>query len=112
MGELRVVAPPDAAVGYRLAGARTEVTDTADRVRDLVQAAITDGTDDVIAVHSRLWQALPERDRQHWEQSSLPLIVALPSDSGDAAADRGAALRDLPTRAVGYEITFSPEGQT
>jgi vacuolar-type H+-ATPase subunit F/Vma7 len=112
MGELHVLAPADAAVGYRLAGVRTTVPDSAAHCERLIGSAVTAGDADVRAVHDRVWGQLAPRPRQTGQQCSVPLVVVLPEDAGDAVADRAAALRDLLARAVGYEITFSQEVAT
>lgn len=113
MAELQVVVPAARAAGYRLAGARTLLAETGAEVGAIVReafAAHDAGTPGgVLAVHSVLWQQVPERERAGWQDRSVPLVVALPEESDDAAQARRDALRDLLARAVGYEITFATQ---
>ena len=61
----------------------------------------------VVAVYPELWEQVPVAVRRDWERRLVPLVVALPADTGVAAPSRRHAVRELLARSVGYEITFS-----
>jgi len=106
--ELVVVAPDAVADGYRLGGARTlvasDATETVDVVSNLLSTAA------LIVVHASLWEQVPAAVRDGWTRRSRPLILAVPDEDSDAGALKDEALRDLLSRAVGYQITFEPSG--
>lgn len=104
--ELVVVAPEAVADGYRLAGARTLVASDATEAADAVSQVLP--TAALIAVHAGLWEQVPAVVRDRWQRSSRPLILAIPDEDADAGALKDEALRDLLSRAVGYQITFEP----
>ena len=122
MSRLIVIADTDAASGFRLGGASTmspepdsnahqnpaPSSEHATAVVALVEEAA--GSDAaVVAVHHHLWSHVPAATRTAWERRTDTLVVALPPDDGTTVLDRNAALRELLARAVGYEISFSPE---
>jgi vacuolar-type H+-ATPase subunit F/Vma7 len=106
--ELVVVAPDAVADGYRLAGARTLVASDANAAVDAVSHAAS--TAALIAVHASLWEQVPAAVRDGWDRRRMPLILAVPDEDSDAGALKDEALRDLLSRAVGYQITFEPSG--
>lgn len=108
--DLLVIAPQNAATGFRLAGTRTAVASGPDEVRRLVEAEVDAGSRGVIAVAAVSWQALPGPVRRAWSSSTAPLIIPLPAEDPGSIATRSARVRDLLARSVGYEITFTPEG--
>jgi vacuolar-type H+-ATPase subunit F/Vma7 len=115
-GELVVVAPREFAAGYRLAGARTVTAgDSAAVVRhveEMIARYDSHREESVVAVHDSLWQQVPRATRDAWLQRSIPLVLALPDESGEGLEQRQAELRELVARAVGYEITFTAEGDS
>ncbi len=108
--ELVVVAPPGAADGFRLAGAHTIEAADGDQATTAVAALLASGSVGLIAISAGLWEAAPPAARQQWRRLSSPLILPVPDEDTDAGAVRDEALRDLLSRAVGYQITFEPEG--
>lgn len=106
------MATPATAVGFRLGGARTVVAVGADDVVAAVRTASVDGTAAVIAVHGALWSLVPSPVREAWAKQAAPLVLSLPDEDGEVAAARDAALRELLARAIGYRITFTPDGGT
>ena len=106
---LLVLAEPEQAPGYRLAGVAVEVAGDAqaaiDRLEQLLAAGIEGG---VIAVPRRYLRAAGPELRQRLEAAAVPLVIELPDGDGGDAGTRQARLRTLLARAVGYEITFEP----
>ena len=109
-GDLLVVVPALLEPAYRIAGARTATATGPAEVTAIVDAELAARRPGVVAVHHDLFDAVPATVRQAWEQRLAPLVVALPVGTGPAGPGRRHALRALLGRAVGYEITFSPEG--
>lgn len=108
--ETVVLTPPETAPGFALGGAATVTV--ADRDSD-VEAAVEAAAQrfGIILVHHRLWNRLEPRVQQSLGARTDVLVMALPSDDGVAGADHLAALHGLLARAVGYEISFTPEGE-
>jgi len=107
--DLVVVVPPDTAPGFRLAGTRVVRTRDAVRAQAAVDAELRQGTAGVIAVGAALWRALPAGVRRSYQDRIVPVVLSLPDEAQDSAAQRRADLKDLLARSVGYEITFSSE---
>ncbi|GLP76598.1 hypothetical protein TUM20983_37080 [Mycobacterium antarcticum] len=117
-GDLLVVAPGVLSAAFRIAGVRAVRADDAAQAHAAVAAELdmsdTGGAPapGIVAVHRALWDRLPEPVRRGWDQQLTPLVVPLPADTGRAGVGRGQALRELLARSVGYEITFSTEGDS
>jgi vacuolar-type H+-ATPase subunit F/Vma7 len=112
MSDALVIATPMAAIGFLLGGARTVTAVDADETIAAVAAAIADRRAAVVAVHGALWSAVAPSVRAAWTRQVSPLILSLPDEDGDVSAAKDAALRDLLARAIGYQITFTPSGDT
>lgn len=110
MPELIVLATPETAAGYRLGGARTVTCRTAADVEEAVVDVA--GRASVIAVHGRLWSLLGSQLRHEWTRQTQPLMLRIPDDDEAVAAAHQDELLDLLARAVGFQITFDPEGDT
>lgn len=124
-----VVAPRSVAAGFALAGASTLVPspptdlDRHDRpehgaasqvaVSAVEEAVHVVGQDAVVLVHHSIWRQVPVAVQDTWAERTDVLVVALPSDEGDPHSDHQGhqdQLTRLLSRAVGYEISFVPEG--
>lgn len=110
MPELIVIATPATATGFRLGGARTMVASNLPQTLAAVALAARTDSVSLIAVHGNLWAAVPPPQRERWALRVAPLVIPLPDEDGDIARVHIDALRDLLTRAVGYQITFDPQG--
>lgn len=108
--EVVVVTPLEAAPGFALGGARTLVVadEQAASAASAVEAAAEQAG--IVLVHHRVWGVLEPRLAESWGARADVLVMALPSDDGTAGTDHLAALHGLLARAVGYEISFTPEG--
>lgn len=113
MGQLVVIAPTDVADGFALGGARVAAVDAettaAEPIAQTVEAAMAAGAA-VVAVHHTLWATVAAPTRRRWEQQLDCLVLALPADDGEPAVDRAAELHSLLAHAVGYEISFTANG--
>ncbi|KRF04089.1 hypothetical protein ASG88_21875 [Nocardioides sp. Soil777] len=125
--EVVVVAPRDVDAGFRLAGAATVVPEPgpdgemedgmdgevgADAVNRAVETAVRlpgDGRA-VVLVHHDAWTRLPVAARDAWAERTDVLVVGLPPDAPAVDTEPHDQLQRLLGRAVGYEISFVPEG--
>ncbi len=104
---LVVLTVPEVSCGFRLAGVAVEEAGDAEhalrRLDELLDAGEEAG---VVAVDGQFLDAAPPDLRARLELSSAPVVLRLPSGSTSDGEDRGARLRALLARAVGYEMTF------
>ncbi|WP_157575116.1 hypothetical protein [Jiangella muralis] len=117
--EVVVVAPRPVDAGFRLAGAATVVPEPgpdgeigADAVNRAVETAVRlpgDGRA-VVLVHHGAWSRLPVAARDAWAERTDGLVVGLPPDAPAVDTEPHDQLQRLLGRAVGYEISFVPEG--
>ena len=109
--EVIVVTPLDAAPGFALGGARTLIVDD-EQAASALASALESAAEQagIVLVHHRVWGRLEPRLAEAWGARTDVLVMALPSDDGTAGTDHLAALHGLLARAVGYEISFTPEG--
>lgn len=107
-----VITTPELIAGYRLAGVATLAaasgSEASVRVRELVDDA---GERGIIAIHEPFLADLDPALRRRLDDSTAPLLVALPSGEAEAgeSARRDRLLRTL-WRAIGYHIGF-PGGE-
>jgi vacuolar-type H+-ATPase subunit F/Vma7 len=107
-----VIAPPELAAGYRLAGVRTEQAATAAAAGEVLDR-LTAGADrpGVVAVYPPYLRQLGTRRQRRIDQADGILVIALPEGQVPAGPEHGGeSLRALLARAVGYEFTFDPMG--
>lgn len=110
MLRLVVVTTPEGAPGFALAGVRAVAAASPEEARDAVLRLIAEGGAAVIGVHEPYLDALPARDRRRMDESTIPVVLALPAGLRAAGEpDRQARLFEVLRRAVGYHITFGGE---
>ncbi len=112
MADVLVVTTAATASGFRLGGARTIAAVDAEDTVAAVDEAIEDGHAAVVAVHAALWSTVTPQVRNIWTSRTSPLILSLPDEDSDTAAARETGLRDLLAKAIGYQITFTPGGDS
>lgn len=112
MGRLAVITTSDLAPGYRLAGATTYEADDVQSAAARVRQLLADHGDvHVIALHEPFLHALDRDTRRAAEERILPLVIGLPVGADPEAAEhRRARLARMMHGAVGYRISFRPEG--
>jgi vacuolar-type H+-ATPase subunit F/Vma7 len=109
---LTVVSPPEMEPGFRLAGAAVRIAADASEAARAVTGLIADGERGVIAVYEPYLAEFDPVQRNQWEASLSPVIVALPAGLGaEPVAGRRSRLAGLLQRAVGYHIAFGDEEQ-
>jgi vacuolar-type H+-ATPase subunit F/Vma7 len=105
-----VIAPPELADGYRLAGARTEQAGTAADAGEVLSRLMA-AQPGVVAVYAPYLRELGAGWQRRIAQADDVLVIALPEGMASGGpAPAGENLRDLLARAVGYEFTFDPAG--
>jgi vacuolar-type H+-ATPase subunit F/Vma7 len=108
--QLVIVAPPELAPGFRLAGATAQEATTPGEAATVVANLISDGEHGVIAVYEPFMTQFAAEVRDRLVASVSPVVVPLPSGlavEGDAS--RRARLAELLRQAVGYHVTFGED---
>lgn len=109
-GRLVVVAPPELAGGFRLAGTDTLVAADPDEAAAVLERVLAEGERGVVAVYEPYFLRLAPERRARLEASTSPVVVALPAGLGaEASAERRARLAARLQRAIGFHVTFGEE---
>jgi vacuolar-type H+-ATPase subunit F/Vma7 len=107
---LTVVCPPEIAAGFQLAGVATVAAETTAEIAPLLTDLADREASEVVAVYEPFLRELDRGLRRRLDETTTPLVIALPSGRpSDAGDDRRTRLLELLRRAVGYELTFHPE---
>ncbi len=110
-GVLAVVVPPELARGFQLAGVTTIVAAEAGEAEREMSRLMMDAQQGVVAVYEPFLNAFDHDVRTRAETSLTPVTVPLAAGPGEVDPHlRRARLSELLSRAVGYHITFEPEG--
>jgi len=110
MARLTMVAPPDLAVGFRLAGTDVVAVDDAAETEAALERLRVDPEVGVIGVFAPFFDALEPTTRRRYEDSVAPVVVAVPLGAvGTAAGDHRARMASLLQRAIGYRISFGED---
>ncbi len=111
MARLTMVAPPELAVGFRLAGTDAVGVDSPAELEAALDRLSADVEVGVIGVYAPFFDRLDPATRQAYEDSVAPVVIAVPLGAADTAArDHRARLASLLQRAIGYRISFG-EGE-
>ena len=110
MARLTIIAPPELAVGFRLAGTDVVTAEASHDAGEALERLATDADVGVIGVYAPFFDELSLESRQRWEDSVAPVVIAVPVGTvGDGARDHRARLASLLQRAIGYRISFGEE---
>ena len=110
MARLTMIAPPELAVGFRLAGTDVVEADTPVDAADVLGRLAADTEVGVIGVYAPFFDELAPDSRQRWEDSVAPVVIAVPVGAvGTGARDHRARLASLLQRAIGYRISFGED---
>jgi len=110
MARLIMVAPPELAVGFRLAGTDVVAVDDVVETATALDRLREDPEVGVIGVFAPFFDALEPAVRLTYEDSVAPVIVAVPlGDVGGGSTDHRARMASLLQRAIGYRISFGEE---
>lgn len=110
MARLTMVAPPELAVGFRLAGTDVVAVDDAVETAVALERLRHDPEVGVIGVFAPFFEALEPALRLACEDSVAPVVVAVPlGEAGSGSTDYRARMASLLQRAIGYRISFGEE---
>jgi vacuolar-type H+-ATPase subunit F/Vma7 len=110
MARLAMLAPPELAVGFRLAGTDVVAVDDAAEAGVALERLCADPEVGVIGVFAPFFDGLDPEVRWEYEDSVAPVVVAVPLGAfGTDAADHRARLASLMQRAIGYRISFGED---
>jgi vacuolar-type H+-ATPase subunit F/Vma7 len=107
---LTVICPQEIAAGFQLAGVATVVAETTGEIAPMLTDLAEREARQVVAVYEPFLRQLDRGLRRRLDETTTPLVIALPSGQPSAGGDdRRARLLELLRRAVGYELTFHSE---
>ena len=99
-----VVADPDTAPGYRLAGVEAYEAAGPGAVKELLAALCAKEDIGVVAVSEEFLDALDEKFRDRIERLQRPIVIAIPSRL--KGVDRRQYIERLLRKAIGYNIVM------
>ncbi len=110
MSRLVIIADPESALGFQLAGVEVVRADDFDSGRIRLLELLNDVNVGLVAVSAALIEQLDEATRRRVETSYKPVVVSLPTGGAVMGfATHREYLAALIRRAIGFHITF--EGQ-
>ncbi len=113
MARLTMVAPPELAVGFRLAGTDVVAVYDPEDTEAALERLRADPEVGVIGVYAPFLERLEPAIRSEYEDSVAPVVVAVPVGAvGTEARDHRARLAALLQRAIGYRISFGEGEET
>ncbi len=105
MSRLCVVAKPDLADGFRLAGAEVHPARSAELAAEVLRALLRQPDVGLIALEADYYAGLDDRLRRQVERSASPIVVALPAGRAlESGAARSAYVAELIQRAIGLKM--------
>lgn len=112
MARVVVVTSPELAAGYRLAGAATRSVDDAREAGRVLRELGRSADVAVVAVHEPYLLAQDPATRRALEAQLYPVVVALPAgEPGGPGESRAERIAAMMRRAIGYHMSFAPEGE-
>ncbi|HEU4563171.1 MAG TPA: V-type ATP synthase subunit F [Gemmatimonadaceae bacterium] len=104
-GDLRVVARPELAAGFRLAGLRVEEVATPAEGAARIEALAARPDAGILLVEEELLRALPRAVREALARRQTPIIVPVPRPSwAERPAAAEAYILEILQRAIGYRV--------
>lgn len=108
MRTCRVIADPDSAVGFRLAGVEAAAATSPQEAERLLKEWTEDGNSSLIIVAQRFLDAFSESTRRRIERLGLPIVIPLPLNP---AWEREEPSQDyvlaLIRRAIGFQMRLT-----
>lgn len=102
---VRAVATPALASGFRLAGIAAEAVPDAAAAALRLGALAADPGLGILLVEERLLDAIPEATRREVERRPVPIIVPVPTPRwGEPHTDAESLILELLRRAIGYRV--------
>jgi vacuolar-type H+-ATPase subunit F/Vma7 len=110
MARLMMVAPPELAAGFRLAGTDVVAVSTPEEAEVVLERLAADPEVGVIGVSSSLLEGIDPAIRTDLEDMVAPVVVGVPSGgTGIGEEAHRARLASLLQRAIGFRISFTDE---
>jgi vacuolar-type H+-ATPase subunit F/Vma7 len=104
-GTLHVIARPEMAAGFRLAGLPVEETASAAEGAARIEAFAMSPSAGVLLVEEELLDALPADVRESLARRQTPIIVPVPRPAWAGRRERAESyILDLLQRAIGYRV--------
>ena len=107
MARLVVVATPDVADGFRLAGPATIVARPGPEAASALRAVAAEGDVGLVLVTADLWASVDEQLRASLERSARPIVLSIPAGVVTDFATRRQLLGEMLERAIGYRIELA-----
>jgi V/A-type H+-transporting ATPase subunit F len=106
-----VIADPDSAVGFRLAGVEAAAAGSPQEAERLLKAWIEDGSSSLIIVAQRFLDAFSETTRRRIERLSVPIVIPLPLSPAWAREEPTQEyVLALIRRAIGFQMRITRHG--
>lgn len=110
MSRLVVIADPETALGFELAGVQVIRADDAERAGAQLDELMRDKSVGVIALSAALMNRLDDTLRRRAELSYEPIVVTLPTGGPvEGFSTRREYIAELIRHAIGFQITFPGE---
>lgn len=105
MPKVAVIADPELAAGFELAGVEVQPASAGDRTETLLRGMAMEGDYGLVIVAEDLMAALPPRLREEMEKRTVPLVVAVPMPVSFSREELGRKfVADMIRKAIGYRI--------
>ncbi|MEW6359903.1 MAG: V-type ATP synthase subunit F [Planctomycetota bacterium] len=105
MPKVAVIADPELAAGFELAGVEAHPASGGDQAETLLRRMTADGNYGLVIVAQELMNALPPRLRESIEKQTVPLVVAVPMPVSFSREELGRKfVADMIRKAIGYHI--------
>jgi vacuolar-type H+-ATPase subunit F/Vma7 len=101
--KVRVVARPERAGGFALAGVEVTLAPDADAAAEAIARAATDPELAVVLVEQALYDAIPRETRTRWDRLG-PVVVPVPSPAWERPATAEEYILDILRQAIGYRV--------
>lgn len=104
-GTVQVVATPEVAVGFTLAGLPTVEVETVDLGADALLEIVRREDVAIVLAEESILQALPERARSELWRRTSPIVVPFPRPTWRGVEVEAAAyIAEILQRAIGYRV--------
>ncbi len=111
MADVVVIAPPDLADGFRLAGTRVWPAPDSAVANELVLKTLDDADAGIVALADVFFDTLDSRTRRLVERRYRPVLVSLPTQvTLSPEQQRRTYLVELIRRAVGFKVVLGERG--
>ncbi|MEA3248046.1 MAG: V-type ATP synthase subunit F [Gemmatimonadota bacterium] len=103
--QVRAIATPAVAAGFRLAGVTSDAVEDAEAAATRLGVVATEPGVGVLLVEQRLLDGIPEPVRREAERRAVPILVPVPSPAwGEATGAAEDVILELLRRAIGYRV--------